>query len=439
MAEVRRQDILLRVGGNALRRYGVQAWSGSRRVEEFKEAHTRADAATCARFTNLDGVSYTAGANVLRIDYPPGALDPNNVQISGPLSEGSRANNWTRSTEFSNAAWTKTNCSISTDQSTGPDGTLVDHLLESNDGAPANHQMIQTFTGATDNTLQTFSFIVRPIGRTWCLLQMVRKDGTSKNVSFNLSTGAVGTADSGMVGRVTHKWVTAAGTFWRVSARCDVLAGGTTPLGRIYTATGDGAGAVTYQGNGSAALAIWHGQYEPDKTFESSPIITVASAVTRAADALTVPVNWGPATDITVLATLARPPHADGAGALGVSPGIFSIGAGAAARIGAYFDPANRNIVGVIDTATTDQTVSAAIPSGNPSVLFQFKSLTTGGQVAMDTGSGLSAFSSAATAFSAFSSQTLRIGRYDDELFGTVGQLLVLRGLFTRAEALAVP
>jgi hypothetical protein len=135
---------------------------------------------------------------------------------------------------------------------------------------------------------------------------------------------------------------------------------------------------------------------------------------------------------------LARPYHADANGSLGVSPGIFSFGAGAAARIGAYFDPAARNIIGVIDTATTDATQTAAIPAGNPTVCFQFKNLTTGGQVALDVGSGLTAFSSAATAFSAFSSQTLRIGRYDDELYGVIGDLIVARGLFSRAEMMAV-
>jgi hypothetical protein len=162
---------------------------------------------------------------------------------------------------------------------------------------------------------------------------------------------------------------------------------------------------------------------------------------TGVADALTSPFNFGPQSDLTILVRLGRPYHADAGAstALGISPGIFSFGAGSAARIGAYFDPAARNIVGIIDTATTDQTQSAAIPAGNPTVCFQFKNLTTGGQVALDVGSGMTAFSSAATAFSAFSSQTLRIGRYDDELYGVIGDMLVLRGLFTRAEAMAVP
>jgi hypothetical protein len=214
------------------------------------------------------------------------------------------------------------------------------------------------------------------------------------------------------------------GGWYRISFSADSVVAANTNRFLIYPDFSGGLGTVQVFGANA-----WNAPFP--QSYQA------AGEATGVADALTSPVNFGPQ-DLTVLVRLARPVHADASGALGVSPGIFSFGAGSAARIGAYFDPAARNIIGIIDTATTDQTQTAAIPAGNPTVCFQFKNLTTGGQVALDVGSGMTAFSSAATAFSAFSSQTLRIGRYDDELYGVIGDMIVARGLFTRAEMMAV-
>lgn len=215
------------------------------------------------------------------------------------------------------------------------------------------------------------------------------------------------------------------GGWYRLAAGANSVIGANAHFVFIYPDR-TGAGGTVY----AYGVNLWNASVA--SSYQSG-------VTTRAADALTSPFNFGPLPEMTVLVRLSRPMHAGGTGALGVSPGIFSFGAGAAARIGAYFDPAARNIIGVIDTATTDATQTAAIPAGQPTVSFQFKNLTTGGQVALDTGSGLTAFSSAATAFSAFSSQTLRIGRYDDELYGTIGDMIVARGLQTRADMLLIP
>jgi hypothetical protein len=130
---------------------------------------------------------------------------------------------------------------------------------------------------------------------------------------------------------------------------------------------------------------------------------------------------------------VARPLHADATGTLGQNPRIFEIGTASSALIG-NFNSTARQFVGQIDTPTTDATQTASIPAGTSlTTTWQFKNLTTGGSVAIDTGTGLSAFSSAATAFSAFGNQTLRIGGSGgDELYGGLMDLLIVRGLLSR-------
>lgn len=392
MAEVLPKDVLFRAGGATLKRLQTLVSAGASRVE-VAHTFTRADATTCATSTDRDVILRGAVANALRLEWPSGLVDATGNAIGGPLVEGTRTSPLLWGRDMSNAAWTKTGTTAVRNQ-TGPDGV-------------PNSATLVTATGNNGFVFQ--SFVLASSARApsaW----VKRVTGSG---SLFMST------DSG-------------------SLYVDVTSQVTTNWGRVTipTQTLANPGPAFKLGTSGDAVAIDYFQNE-NGTFASSAIPVTTTAVTRAADSLTSQFNWGPQ-DVTILVRLGRPRHADNAGALGISPGIFSFGAGAAARIGAYFDPAARNIVGVIDTATTDQTVSAAIPAGNPVVSFQFKNLTTGGQVAIDTGSGLSAFSSAATAFSAFSSQTVRIGRYDDELYGVLGDMVVARGLRTRAEMLAI-
>jgi hypothetical protein len=90
----------------------------------------------------------------------------------------------------------------------------------------------------------------------------------------------------------------------------------------------------------------------------------------------------------------------------------------------------------LIDTATTDRYAGLTDPSALASpfeFLGQFRNLTTGGSVAADTGSGLTAFSATATAFTAWTSDV-----------GTIGPgvaliaAVVLRGLHDLADVQAV-
>jgi hypothetical protein len=175
-------------------------------------------------------------------------------------------------------------------------------------------------------------------------------------------------------------------------------------------------------------------QFEVDAAFPSSFILTAGAAVTRNADSLaytlaTLGLTLDDLTDdFTVYARMARPFHADAVGSIVADANICQLSS-TAALLESYFDAASRIIEAQIDTATTDRTANQSVPSGAAiETTQQFRNLNTGGSLAVDVGSGLSAFSAAATAFSAFGDTTLTIG---SGFYGALFDLKVGRGLRT--------
>jgi hypothetical protein len=418
---VRVQDILFRAGGATLKRLQTLVSAGAGRTEV---AHTYARATVKRAFRDRDGNAKRAGAGFMGLDWPSGLVDADGNATGGPLSEGARTQLVTDPENF--GAWSVIGTPILTGGQADPFGGTGAYLVEDNDAAGFEHLQTPGDTAITDGE-RSFALFVK---QGTASVSWVRIRGAAERHRVLITWSAGVPALSTSSGAGTLHTVEAWGNGWyRIAFSATGVVGADSNV--IEFGPGTFAASATGTGYFFGANA-WNAPFPQSYQAPGDG--------TGVADALTSPFNFGPQ-DITVLVRLGRPQHADAGAstALGVSPGIFSFGAGSAARIGAYFDPAARNIIGVIDTATTDRTVSAAIPAGNPTVAFQFKNLTTGGQVAIDTGSGLSAFSSAATAFSAFSSQTVRLGRYDDELYGVIGDLIVARGLFSRSDMLTIP
>ena len=436
MTEVKPQDILLRVGPKMLERYQSLAvmGAGRGRVAPVPYTFSRADASTVI---HRDGTIRLALAGVPRIEFVD--LDGDGLREKEVLVlEGSRTNTMLRSEELNDAGWTKTQCSIISDGFTAPDSTItMDKILENT--ATSQHFILRSPSDAqSDNTSPTLTFFVAPAGRTWCTLNIRGKDGIERGRYFQLTgAGTVGSAVNGGAGHIVY----IGNGIYRISVTANVQTGGTTPAALLYPATADGTNS--YTGDGTSGILAWGAQWESNVTFESSYLKAVSSAVTRAADSLTVPFSFGPI-DMTVLARMARPIHADVAGALGFSPRIYELAGSAVPFLRTFFNNSARELFTQIDTSGTDaSTAAGAIPAGTELVyVSQYKNLATGGQVAHDVGSGLSSFSSAATAFVSFGNQVLSIGKIGsggEELFGGLIDLVVLRGLFSRAECLAIP
>ena len=427
MAEILPKDILLRVGGRTAlgARHGVLAVAGARRgLSDVPVTFTRATVKRAYR--DRDGTARRAAAGNMALDWPGGLVDASGNAIGGPSSEGARTQLMADQENF--GAWVASGTPVLTSGQSDPFGGTAAYLINDDDAAAfefIKHDV--TFTGNGEKCCAMFLKQGTQAG-TWMRLFDSTAGTTRHAVQVTWTAGVPSLATSSGTGtRFTPEpW---GGNWYRVAfSATGIIAANVNRMDF-------GPGTIAASSDTGTVFAF--GVNAWNATFPAT--YQAIGDGTGVADSFTSPFNWGPADDITVLVRLARPLNADFSGALGVSPGIFSFGAGAAARIGAYFDPAARNIISVIDTATTDATQTTAIPAGQPTICIQYKNLTTAGQTALDVGSGFTAFSSAATGFSAFSSQTLRIGRYDDELYGVVGDILVARGLRTKAEMEAVP
>lgn len=438
MTAVRVPDVLLRISPKMLDRYQslCVAGAGRGRVVPLPYTFARADASTCATYIDRDGLVRKAAANVPRIEVVD--LDGDGVrETPGLLLEGSRQNLLLRSEEIDNAAWSKTTVTFGANADVAPDGaTTADRLIE---GALSQEHVVWQTPSATADVRHAFSVFAKAGSRSWVRLTIRDVNSPTGMVQawFNLATGVLGTVQSTGVGSGAQAFIEKVGNGWY---RCKLIgacnAGDTTPLATVGPTTGDTV--QIYTGDGTSYISVWGAQFENNTPIPSSYIPTTTVAVTRAADSLTVPFNFGPM-DVTVLARVARPVHADAAGTLGVFPGLYDIGNGVTGFCRAYFDSTTRVLVADLGNGTP----TAAIPAGAELKLCgQYKNLLTGGQARLDVGSGFGAFGTAVAGFSAFGSQVVRVGGViggTGPLFGVLLDLIIARGAFTRDELLAIP
>lgn len=443
MADVEVRDILLRCGGRTLQRTGFLAAMGAGRgYVEVKETFTRADATTCRTFMDRDMGSgqflRLAEANKVRIEYPTalsGLVDAFGYPYCGPLLEGTRKNIAHFTRDLTNAFWTKESSdTVTADAGQAADGSVTaDKVVEF--AATSIHGFNRSFACAAGDSL-CWSAVVEAAGRN-VFQMMVRSDAEVNGFrgQFDASTGVytpqtvqgTGTLyNGGMIKLRNGKY-----RAW-ISGKVDPAA--TAALARLNY--NNPAGTISYLGDGASGMIISDMQFEVG-TFPSSIIPALAgSDVTGAADSsILLPFNQGPV-DMTVLTRIARPVWVDiigdvliGSQQMGRIGGAGgpNIDWGGRSAIRDFYSRANN--FGGLATGT--------IPAGSAlSYSAQFKNLTTGGQTALDAGSGLSVFTSAATAFTKYGVQTVEVGLI---LYGVLLDMIIARGLRTKAEMEAIP
>jgi hypothetical protein len=442
MAEVQTRDILLRIGGRTLQRFGVLACNGAgRAIPGLVETFTRADASTCATYLDRDGILRLAAANKVRIEWVD--LDGDGIrETPGILLEGIRVNSLLQSETFDNATWQKTRASISANAITAPDGTLTADKLVEDATAASTHFVAQSLTITADENVADAIFL-RAAERTKAQIYLTNGAGSEgARVDVDLSAGTLSGAVARGSGSLYVSSITKLADGWYRVGLGGKIASGITS-GWIIVQLANAGGNVSYDGDGTSGLYVWGAQFERGAAFPSSYIKTVASAVTRAADSLTVPFNFGPM-DLTVLARLARPVHADAAGTLttGSNLHIYELSS-ANPKLSGYFASIARQLLARITTATGSIAPVLAIPAGAQlTVCEQFRALTTGGFARLDVGGGFGTDTGPAPSFAAFGDQTLHIGgtgAAGGELYGVLLDVIVFRGLFSLAECLAVP
>ena len=201
-----------------------------------------------------------------RFDY-----DPVTLASLGLLIEEQRTNLVTYSEQFDNAAWTKTNSSITANTVIAPDGALTGDKIVSTSGSLG---LIVQSVSQTSGTSYALSVFAKAGEYSFCQLRINTSVSSITRAYFNLSNGTT----TGVANCTAS--ITPVGNGWY---RCSIVytATVTTAAGgqRIYGQVD----AIDTAGDGTSGIYIWGAQLEAG-AFATSYIPTVASQVTRAAD-----------------------------------------------------------------------------------------------------------------------------------------------------------
>ena len=255
---------------------------------EQRSAATAYTPTTTQPITNYIPQLLTAASGVARFDHNPTTFESLGLEI-----EESRTNLVTYSEQFDNAAWTKTATNITANTIVSPDGALTADLAIA-DTSSANHAVRATYTGTTTTTYSYSVYAKQASGSYEFVIHFGASSGAAAwnnsnraTAKFNLLTGVVvsigatgnSTATSGSIVPVGNGWYRC--TFVFVP---DTTGASTSfAIGQIAAPVSQSV-AVSWSGDGYSGIYIWGAQLEAG-AFATSYIPTVASQVTRAADA----------------------------------------------------------------------------------------------------------------------------------------------------------
>jgi hypothetical protein len=247
----------------------VYIWGAQLEIRSAVSAYT---ATTTQAITNYIPVLQTAASGVARFDN-----NPTTGESLGLLIEESRTNLLTYSSAQSNAAWTKSEGTITSSANIAPDGTQTASMfVESSNNQ--FHYIRQTAT-VVQLTNYTASIYVKAELRTTCNLAYL--DSANSNgvyLNANLATGTITSTGVAGTGAYVGSSITNVGNGWyRISITGSQ---NSSTTGELFLQIGP----TFYQGNGFNGLFVWGAQLEAG-AFATSYIPTVASQVTRAADA----------------------------------------------------------------------------------------------------------------------------------------------------------
>jgi hypothetical protein len=237
---------------------------------------TRASTGTS---TDSAGTLQTAATDVPRFDH-----NPTTGESLGLLVEEARTNLLLRSEELNGADWVTSNCTVSANTTTAPDGAVTAETLTT-PTTGNNRELGQVFTSVAGTTY-SFSFFVKAGTTSWCYLTFSDRTAHSNGWYFDVTNGVVGGTTGLGVGtnvtRVSSAISRAANGFWR----CQVTL--TVANAAIYYAT---VGVVAANNNAGAAagntISVWGAQLEVG-AFPTSYIPTTTATVTRAADVASI-------------------------------------------------------------------------------------------------------------------------------------------------------
>lgn len=226
-----------------------------------------------ATYTDSFGLLVTAAANVPRFNYVGGVA-------VGILLEGASTNNFTYSNDFSNAAWTLSDPTLS-QNALGPDGGSSSAWTATAASFAAN----RAYRSDNIASSQTISFYVEAGTCGFAYIWAIESGGGQIGTWFNLLAGVKGTNNytitGSPVGSFSNVTITpAANGFYRISAYYNYVSG-TVSAGWGFSDS-DASNAATIGHTG-----IIFGAQMESLQYASSYIPTTTAAASRVADSIT--------------------------------------------------------------------------------------------------------------------------------------------------------
>lgn len=251
---------------------GVYLWGAQ--VEQ-RSAVTAYTPTTTQAITNYIPALQTAASGEARFDH-----NPITGESLGLLIEESRANLLTYSQAFDDASWSKTRVNLTTAAGVAPDGTLTAARLYEDTTANNSHSLIKAFSAAASTTY-TFSVYLKAAGRNYANIQIGNFGNqiASNPIYVDLSAGTIVSASD-----YSRCSITLVGNGWyRVTVTVTTIPSAVALSPSIYI-TQSGSNQTSVTADGWSGVLVWGAQLEAG-SFATSYIPTVASQVTRAADA----------------------------------------------------------------------------------------------------------------------------------------------------------
>lgn len=231
--------------------------------------------ASTGTYFNSSGVLTSAAINAPRFDH---TYNGTSWISRGLLVEEQRTNLAQRSEDFTNAFWTKSTCTISSNSLASPDGNTTADLVVEQTGTVNAGIYTQTGVSVTSGTTYTATSYVKANGRN-ILIQYFQSNtfpSSGRIAWFDLAnkTTQVQSGVTASIDDVGNGWL-------RIRTTATATASAASGYG---TLTVDAMGSTGgYTGNGSSGFYIWGAQLEAG-SFPTSYIPTTSSPVTRSAD-----------------------------------------------------------------------------------------------------------------------------------------------------------
>ncbi|MCB1558351.1 MAG: hypothetical protein KDJ50_05445 [Alphaproteobacteria bacterium] len=226
-----------------------------------------------ATYYDSGGILRTASTHTPRIDY-----NPNTLSVRGLLIEQGRTNQAIYSDQFQQAAWVKTQSSVTSNAAISPDGTSnADFLIP--DTNNALHSVSSGALTATAGNTHTASIFAKANGYGYVTVEII-ENATSHKATFNLSGCSLSNSSG-----ITNNFTQTINNGWcRVGISAPVSVA--TAQVRYYASNNTSFSA--FAGDASSGIALYGAQFEisPNMT---SYVPTAASTVGRNSEGFSLP------------------------------------------------------------------------------------------------------------------------------------------------------